>query len=100
VTNHLPHVERHRASSDDRYQFSLRDLFILVTASAFTCFLLTQALGNALLVVLLTILLFTIVPLVITDLMIRTAKLMVYVLDLFTDPEILRIVSPFKRFRR
>ena len=73
---------------------------VLVTAIAFTCFLLTQALGIVLLLVLLTILLFAIVPLVITDLAIRTAKLMVCLLDLFTDPDTIRKLSPFNRFRR
>lgn len=99
---HLDHVnrDRNRASSDDRFQFSLRYLFVLVTAAALTCFLLTQALGIAFLLVVLTILFFAIVPLVITDLVIRAARLAAYFLNLFTDPDIVKRLSPFDRFRR
>ena len=59
-----------------------------------------EALGIAFLLVVLTIVFLAIVPLVITDLMIRAAKLVFYLLDLFTDPDIMKRLSPFDRFRR
>ena len=94
-----PEHDQHQPTSGRAYQFSLRKLFIWVTAIAAACFLFTQAVGNALLVALLLTLFFVLVPLLVTDVVIRTAKLSVYLLDLLTDPETLRSLWPFKRFR-